>query len=84
MNPFLNIFPKLDVHGFTSDSVIFPVSDFINDNLKLGNNKIVIVHGLGKGILKNTIRNHFGKDQRVKKIYGDSFNLGITIIELNK
>ncbi|MDD2238555.1 MAG: Smr/MutS family protein [Bacilli bacterium] len=83
MNPFLNILPTIDVHGYTSDLVIYPVSDFINDNIKLKKDKIVIVHGIGKGILKNTIRNNFRKDKRIKKLYGDPFNLGITIIELN-
>ena len=82
MNPFLNIFPKLDVHGFTSDSVIFPVSDFINDNLIMGKDKIVIVHGIGLGILKKEINTYFKKDKRIKKLYGDPFNLGITIIKL--
>ncbi|MDD2409149.1 MAG: Smr/MutS family protein [Bacilli bacterium] len=84
MNSFLNILPKIDVHGYTSDLVIYPISDFINDNIKLKNFKIVIVHGIGKSILKNTIRTNFSKDKRVKKLYGDPFNLGITIIELNK
>lgn len=81
-DPFINILPRLDVHGFTRDTVLVPVSEFINDNLKLGNNKIVIVHGLGEGVLKKAINTHFSHDRRVKKIYGDCFNLGITIIEL--
>ncbi|MDD4706238.1 MAG: Smr/MutS family protein [Bacilli bacterium] len=84
MNPFLNILPQIDVHGYTADLVVYPISDFINDNIKLKNYKIVIVHGIGKSILKNTIRNHFSRDKRIKKLYGDSFNLGVTIIELNK
>ena len=81
-NPFLAILPTLDVHGYTCDTVIWRVSDFINDNLIMGKNKIVIVHGIGQGILKKEINTYFRKDKRVKKIYGDPFNLGITIIEL--
>ncbi len=83
MNPFLDILPTIDIHGYTSDLSIYPVSDFINDNIKLGRYKIVVVHGIGEGILKNTIRFHFSRDKRLKKLYGDPFNLGITIIELN-
>lgn len=84
MNPFLDILPTIDVHGYTSDLVIYPVSDFINDNIKLRKYKIVIIHGIGEGILKNTIRMHYTRDKRVSRLYGDPFNLGITIIELNR
>lgn len=83
-NPFINVLPSLDVHGYTSDLVIYPVSVFINDNIKLGNDKIVIIHGIGEGILRDTIRLSFKRDKRIKKLYGDIFNPGITIIELNR
>lgn len=83
-DPFLAVLPTLDVHGFTSDTVIWRVSDFVNDNLIMGKYKLVIVHGIGQGILKREINNHFRKDKRIKKIYGDPFNLGITILELYK
>lgn len=84
INPFLVNLPTLDVHGYTSDTVIWKVSDFINDNLIMGKDKIVIVHGIGLGILKKEINTYFKKDKRIKKLYGDPFNLGITILELNR
>ncbi len=84
INPFLVNLPTLDVHGYTRDTVIWKVSDFINDNLIMGNDKIVIVHGIGLGILKKEINIYFKKDKRIKKLYGDPFNLGITILELNR
>ena len=83
MDLFIRNLPTLDIHGFTSDIVYYAVSDFINDNIKMGNKKIVIVHGIGQGILKKEVRRLFSFDYRVKRLYGDSFNLGITIIELN-
>ena len=82
-SPFLNVLPSLDVHGFTKDTIIYPVSDFINDNIKLKNRKIVIIHGIGEGILSKEIKNHFKKDKRVKDLYISSENIGCTIIELN-
>lgn len=81
-SPFLNILPSLDVHGHTRETVIYPVSDFINDNIKLRNNKIVIIHGIGYGILSKEIKRVFSKDKRVKNIYISSENAGCTIIEL--
>lgn len=82
-SPFLNILPSLDVHGYTSDTVIYPVSDFINDNIKLRNKKIIIIHGIGQKILSNTIKNKFINDKRVKKLYVSPENIGCTILELN-
>ena len=66
-SPFLNVLPSLDVHGFTKDTIIYPVSDFINDNIKLKNRKIVIIHGIGEGILYKEIKNHFKKMSEKKK-----------------
>lgn len=52
IDPFIEILPQLDVHGFTEDTVMTVVNDFILDNYKLRNRKIVVVHGKGEGILK--------------------------------
>lgn len=68
-SPFLNILPSLDVHGYTRETVYVPVNDFINDNIKLRNEKIVIIHGNGYKILSREIKERFSKDKRVKKLY---------------
>lgn len=81
-SPFLNILPSIDVHGFTRETVYVPVSDFINDNIKLRNKKIVIIHGIGYGILRDEINKRFKRDKRVKKLYLSIDNAGCTIIEL--
>lgn len=81
-SPFLNILPSIDVHGFTRETVYVPVSDFINDNIKLRNKKIIIIHGIGYGILRDEINRRFKMDKRVKKLYLSIDNAGCTIIEL--
>lgn len=81
-SPFLNILPSIDVHGYTRDTVYIPVSIFIDDNIKLNNKKIAIIHGKGLGVLKEEIKNHFSKDKRVLKVYLSNENIGVTIIEL--
>lgn len=81
-SPFLNILPSIDVHGFTRETVYVPVSDFINDNIKLRKKKIVIIHGIGYGILRDEINRSFKRDKRVKKLYLSIDNAGCTIIEL--
>ena len=82
-NPFLDILPRIDVHGFSRDMIVYILNDFINDNIKLRNKKIIIVHGKGEGILKTEIHDLLKKDKRVKCFYLDTFNIGQTIIELN-
>ena len=34
-NPFLDILPKVDVHGYNRDMMSYVLETFINDNLKL-------------------------------------------------
>ena len=82
-SPFLNILPSIDVHGHTRETVIYPVSDFINDNIKLKKDKILIIHGIGEKILSNQIKASFSKDKRVKRLYISEENPGCTILELN-
>ncbi len=82
-NPFLNILPTIDLHGYNRDMVKYVVTDFINDNIKLGNKKIIIVHGKGEGIVKDELHFILKNDKRVKRYYLDMFNIGETIIELN-
>ena len=83
-DPFINILPSLDIHGYTSDMMFVPVDEFISDNLRMGNHKIVVIHGLGMKVLSSELRRLFKKDKRVIKMYHYGSNLGMTIMELNK
>lgn len=84
IDPFIEILPQLDVHGELEDTVMTVVNDFINDNYKLRNTKIVIIHGKGKGILKSKIHTSLAKNKLVDKYYLYNFNIGCTIVELKK
>lgn len=81
-DPFLEILPQLDVHGYTEDTVMTVVNDFINDNYKLGNKKIVVIHGNGEHILRNKIHKELKHNKLVKDYYLYTFNIGCTIILL--
>ena len=81
-DPFLNTIPNIDIHGLNRDMVSTILNDFINDNIKLNNKKIVIIHGKGKGILYNEVHFLLKIDKRVKNYYLDGFNTGLTVIEL--
>lgn len=79
----MKILPQLDVHGYTEDTVMTVVNDFINDNYKLKNKKIVVVHGKGAGVLKRKIHESLRRNKLVSKYYLYNFNIGCTIIELD-
>ena len=83
IDPFLANVPFLDLHGETVDSSKFLIDDFIKDNIKLKNYKIVLIHGKGSYILKDFIHDYLKKDNRVDKCYLD-INVGQTIVELKK
>ena len=81
-DPFFNILPKIDVHGYNRDMIKCVLDEFISDNIKMNNKKIIIIHGKGKHILKDEIHRLLKKDKRVRKYYLDNFNIGQTVIEL--
>lgn len=74
--------PRIDVHGETYDSVSLILSQFVDDNYKLGNKFIAIVHGKGEGILKNRIHELLKSNKKVEEFYLNNWNIGETIIVL--
>lgn len=81
---FINNLPTLDLHGEIRDSARVLVKEFINDNYHLKNEKIVIVHGVGTGALKDETYNVLRRDKRVKGFHLNHYNSGCTLIYLNK
>ena len=80
----LNNLPFLDLHGENREVTRILVNEFISDNIKMGNYKICIIHGIGDGILRREVRSILLKDARVEKFYIDFFNVGSTIVELKE
>ena len=76
--------PKIDVHGETYDSVSLILSQFIDDNYKLGYKFIRIIHGKGEGVLKSRIHELLKINNKVDKYYLNNWNIGETIIELKE
>ena len=72
--------PTIDLHGETRDTARILVNEFINDNIKLKNYKINIIHGIGTGILKKEVHNMLKKDKRIEKYYIDFFTVGSTLV----
>ena len=81
---FTESLPKIDLHGLDRDTARVQVNDFIRDNIKLKNEIIVIIHGIGSGILKNTVHETLRKNKSVieyKTLYN---NNGSTIVKIRR
>lgn len=80
---FIDNLPTLDLHGFDRQTAKVAIDDFINDNIKMKNNFIVIIHGIGSGILKDTTQKSLAINKKVieYKIY--PFNVGCTIVKID-
>lgn len=74
--------PRLDLHGEERALVYALVVEFINDNYKLGNKEIVIIHGKSTNILTKEVHNVLRDNKLVKKYYLNNWNIGETIVEL--
>ena len=84
MRMVLNKYPKIDVHGETTETVVFVVQDFIKDNYKMKNKYIVVIHGKGSGALKRKVHEILKQDKLVENFELDVMNIGQTLIELKK
>ena len=81
---FRNSMPSLDLHGEDRIGARIKIKTFIDDNCKLGNEEIAIVHGIGKGILKKEVLDMLKKDKRVLEYNLDCFNEGCTLVRLDR
>ena len=79
---FLERYPRIDLHGYDRDSARVATLDFINENIAMGNEYIVIVHGNGMGIVKNEVHETLNKSKDVIEFHTDNFNDGCTVVKL--
>lgn len=74
--------PKLDLHGLDRDYARILINDFIRDNYNIKNKRVIIVHGIGTGIIRNTTQETLRKNKLVKAFKIDNFNSGTTIVDI--
>ena len=73
---------SLDLHGEPSDISKVLIEDFIEDNYKMKNEKVIIIHGVGTKKLLKTTQEVLSKNKYVDSYKIDNFNLGQTIVTL--
>ena len=84
---FLKNLPRIDLHGFDTETARVATNDFINDNLILKNSKVLIIHGKGTGALRAALWRFFKSDKRIKSYrhgeYGEG-DAGVTVVEFKQ
>ena len=79
---FLERYPRIDLHGYDRDSARMATNDFVMENIILGNDTIVIIHGIGEGIVKREVHEALSINKNVLEYKTDNFNSGCTVVKL--
>ena len=81
---YIDNLPTIDLHGMDRDYARLKVLEFINDNKKMGNEFICIVHGIGNGILKKEVDNTLKSCRDISDYRLFYNNNGCTIAKIYK
>lgn len=79
---FIDSLPTLDLHGYDSDYARIKINEFINDNRKMKNYNVVIVHGIGGGTIRRVTHDTLRKNKYVVDYKIFIGNVGCTIVEI--
>lgn len=79
---FINQYPKLDLHGYDRESARVAINDFINDSIKMKQEIVVIVHGIGTGILRKQTILSLKTNKNVIDFKSSYFNNGCTLVKI--
>jgi DNA mismatch repair protein MutS2 len=79
---FIKNYPTIDLHGYDRDTARVIVNDFLIENSRLKNHDLVIIHGIGTGIIKDTVHNTLKNNNLVIDYKLHSYNLGMTIVKI--
>ena len=82
IDPFLYTVPELNIHGMDRITARIEIDVFIDNQLRIKNKKIIIIHGKGEGILKKETHDFLKKDKRVLEYKINNYNDGETIVVL--
>jgi DNA mismatch repair protein MutS2 len=81
---FYNNLPTLDLHGIDRDYARILIQDFIRDNYQIQNEKVIIIHGNGTGIIKKVTQETLKHNKQVESYKIDNFNAGQTVVTIKK
>lgn len=73
---------SIDLHGADRDYAKILVKDFIRDSITMKEEYILIIHGIGKGIVKKAVYEELKRNPSVREYKQDNFNPGCTIVRV--
>ena len=79
---FLERYPKIDLHGCDRETARMMTNDFVEENMILRNDTIIIIHGIGSGIVKKEVHEALKNNKNVIEYKTDNFNSGCTVVKL--
>jgi DNA mismatch repair protein MutS2 len=82
---FASFRTELDLHGMYVHEALNMLDKWLDKACLLGHKQLRIIHGIGKGILRQEIRNHLRAHQLVKKVIENHLfqgGSGVTVVEL--
>ena len=78
----LSSYPSIDLHGFDREYALFKVKDFISDCYKLKYEYLVIVHGIGLGIVRETCIQTLSRNKDVLEFKSAYGNRGCMLVQI--
>lgn len=74
--------PKLDLHGEELAMIEVLVNAFIDDNILLKNDTLIIIHGKSTNIITKEVHRVLKRNKNVISFKKNNWNLGETIVEI--
>lgn len=81
---FLDILPKIDLHGFDRESARVRVNDFVDEAYQLGYKEILFIHGIGSGVVKEAVLETLRKNKKVLSYHIVGSNVGCTVANIKR
>lgn len=81
---FINNLPSLDLHGEIRSSARVLIKEFVEDNYLLKNEKVIIIHGVGTGALKDETYKVLKSNKHVEDFHINHYNPGCTLVYIKK
>lgn len=83
INLYKNL-PTLDLHGVDRDYARILINEFVEDSYNLKEEKVIIIHGIGTGILRQETAKTLKINKKVESYSLNNFNVGETIVNIKK